>query len=345
MSGEYGRLRCGRLGRVMVAGLLVMACGASPWEAARSAAPPPARAHPPRSPWNADGGAPRHLEPPPIVSPRVTAVDRPDVAARPPSVLGIPGTVLDAYRRAAGRERACHLPWQLLAAIGKVESNHADDGAVDAAGTATTPILGPALDGTGGYAAIPNTGPGQDGGSPWARAVGPMQFIPSTWARWGTDGNGDGRADPQNVYDAAAAAAAYLCANGRDLSTPDGLASAVLSYNHSARYLDVVSRWYAAYSSGDTVAVPDNPGAPPVVNVAAVLPPPAAKPALPTTPPASPPPPPPSAPQPPLPAPAPTPAPPLQPDPVTALVTGVVGTVTGILGVPKGPKEVSAYPR
>jgi hypothetical protein len=84
-----------------------------------------------------------------------------------------------------------------------------------------------------------------------------MQFIPSTWARWGTDGNGDGRADPGNVFDAALAAGRYLCAGGRDLSDPAALDRAVLGYNHSEAYLRTVRAWYAYFLEGHLV-VPDS---------------------------------------------------------------------------------------
>ncbi|MGW6356382.1 lytic transglycosylase domain-containing protein [Streptomyces sp. NPDC055092] len=165
------------------------------------------------------------------------------------SLSGVPRTVLAAYNRAVAEMRTaspnCRLPVALLAAIGKVESGHARDGAVDGSGTTLRPILGPVLDGSGGFAAIRNTYGtkwGQSGD--WARAVGPMQFIPSTWARWGSGGN------PSNVHDAALAAGRYLCADGRNLSTTAGLREAILSYNHSADYLNTVTQWMNVYSAG-----------------------------------------------------------------------------------------------
>ncbi|MFE2429298.1 hypothetical protein ACFXJ5_21440 [Streptomyces sp. NPDC059373] len=168
---------------------------------------------------------------------------------------GIPQAVLAAYQRAvaalAKSEPGCHLPVTLLGGIGKVESNHAEGGAVDSTGTTLRPILGPRLDGKNGFAAIPNTYGtkwGQSGA--WARAVGPMQFIPSSWARWGGGG------DPSNVNDAALAAGRYLCADGRDLSRPAGLKSAIESYNHSDQYLLTVLEWMEVYSGG-IAAVPD----------------------------------------------------------------------------------------
>lgn len=87
-----------------------------------------------------------------------------------------------------------------------MESGQARGGQVDASGTTTSKILGPALDGNG-FALIKDTDNGAyDGNSTYDQAVGPMQFIPSTWAWAGRDGNGDGKKDPNNIYDAALAA-------------------------------------------------------------------------------------------------------------------------------------------
>lgn len=176
-----------------------------------------------------------------------------------PTARGIPARVLAAYQNAVnvlGRENpGCRLTTPLLAAIGRVESGHARGGSVDARGTTAAPILGPRLDGSPGVAAIRDTDDGAyDGDTSWDRAVGPMQFIPTTWNRWGADGNGDGVADPHNVDDATLAAGRYLCAAGGDLDEPDGLRGAVLAYNHSQQYLELVLAWMRAYSGG-TVAV------------------------------------------------------------------------------------------
>ncbi|MFI6149850.1 lytic transglycosylase domain-containing protein [Streptomyces sp. NPDC051109] len=183
---------------------------------------------------------------------------------------GIPATVLAAYRLAeqkVGRtDPGCGLRWQLLAAIGKVESGQARGGRLDTAGTTLRPILGPVLDGNG-FANIRDTdGGAYDGDAAYDRAVGPMQFIPSTWAVWGQDADGDGRRNPNNVYDAALAAGRYLCAGTRDLRVPADLDRAVLSYNQSAEYLRTVKSWFTYYLRG-AHEVPDGgadqPPAPP----------------------------------------------------------------------------------
>ncbi|MEU2128150.1 lytic murein transglycosylase [Streptomyces sp. NPDC018352] len=214
-----------------------------------------------------------HTELPPLQSPKPPKAGKKQspAAARSWAEAGIPATVLAAYRKAESAlgktDPGCRLPWQLLAAIGKVESGQAGGGRVDAQGTTLTPILGPVLNGAG-FASIPDTdGGAYDGDRKYDRAVGPMQFIPSTWAHWGQDGNGDGRRDPNNIYDAALAAGHYLCAGPRDLSVKADLDRAILSYNHSDTYLRTVLSWLEFYRKGiHPVAdgkgtVPKSPGA------------------------------------------------------------------------------------
>jgi hypothetical protein len=182
----------------------------------------------------------------------------------PGNTTGIPGTVLAAYQRAANELAVsmpgCGITWPLLAGIGKVESSHASGGRVDATGRTRGEILGPVLDGGPGMAAISDTDQGRyDGNSQWDRAVGPMQFIPGSWAAFGADGNGDGVKDPHNVFDAARAAGDYLCSGGSNLRDPQGLVKAVLRYNHSMDYVSTVLRWMQTYSQS-TITIPDTPG-------------------------------------------------------------------------------------
>lgn len=182
----------------------------------------------------------------------------------PDGPLGIPGVVLDAYqfahRTLAAIRPGCHLSWSVLAGIGRIESNHASDGRVDAFGNTLGSILGPRLDGSPGVAAIPDTDHGQLDGDPvWDRAVGPMQFIPASWRAFGVDGNGDGVANPNNIYDATVTTGIYLCSGGNDLTDPAQLQAAVFRYNHSATYVDIVLRWAQAYLTGVT-PTPSAPG-------------------------------------------------------------------------------------
>ncbi|CAL9394833.1 hypothetical protein SUDANB58_01325 [Streptomyces sp. enrichment culture] len=217
---------------------------------------------------SATGNSPYYTDLPPLNTPRPSTSP---VAGTPvtqgPAEAGIPATVLDAYKKAAASLRAskpgCNLPWELLAAIGKVESGQARGGRVDAEGTTLGRILGPQLDGNG-FALIKDTDNGAyDGNSSYDQAVGPMQFIPSTWAWAGRDGNGDGVKDPNNIYDAALAAGHYLCRNGWDLSTQADLDRAILSYNNSRDYLNTVLRWMEYYRKG-THEIPDGTGTLPV---------------------------------------------------------------------------------
>lgn len=199
--------------------------------------------------------------PKPVVEPTVLPQFR--IAADLPSgPLGIPGVVLQAYKLAANRVGAespqCKLPWFLLAGIGRIESNHASNGSVDQYGTTINPIAGPVLDGSlAGNAVIRDTDGGRiDGDGAHDRAMGPMQFIPSTWASWGTDANGDGKADPNNVFDATYSAGRYLCAGVTDIMTEKNKVSAVLRYNHSMEYVANVLGWAGAYATG---VMPTNP--------------------------------------------------------------------------------------
>ncbi|WP_327694173.1 lytic transglycosylase domain-containing protein [Streptomyces sp. NBC_00459] len=221
---------------------------------------------------SATGNSPYYTDLPPLHSPNPSpSPSQSSVIGTPVSIgeaeAGIPATVLDAYKKAEAAlgtaKPGCNLPWQLLAAIGKVESGQARGGRVDANGTTTSPILGPQLDGNG-FALIRDTDNGAyDGNSSYDSAVGPMQFIPSTWAWAGRDGNGDGKKDPNNVYDAALAAGHYLCRYGWDLSTQADLNRAILSYNNSTDYLNLVLSWLEYYRKG-THEVPDGTGTVPV---------------------------------------------------------------------------------
>lgn len=163
------------------------------------------------------------------------------------------GAYAAAALRVADVQPRCRLGWTTLAAIGDIESGHGTHGGatLTADGTTSRRILGPALDGGEGLAAIRSTRASiaWHGDDRWDHAIGPMQFIPTTWERWAADGDGDGRENPHDLDDAALAAARYLCADGRDLQTGEGWSAAVFSYNHSADYVRAALSRANAYSA------------------------------------------------------------------------------------------------
>lgn len=180
------------------------------------------------------------------------------------STSGIPAAALAAYQRAEtvinAADRSCHLPWQLVAAIGRVESDHgrANGNALNSDGLAEPGIYGIALDGRQGTSVITDTDAGQyDDDAEFDRAVGPMQFIPSTWSVVGVDADGDSERNPQDIDDAALATAVYLCSGSDDLSATEGQRDSVYRYNHSTAYVDLVLSIMNAYMSGDFMSVPN----------------------------------------------------------------------------------------
>jgi membrane-bound lytic murein transglycosylase B len=186
----------------------------------------------------------------------------------------VPDKALMAYLWAATIMREvdpdCGLVASLVAAIGRVESDHGRyGGAVLGEDGVSHPVIrGVALDGSPGLARIVDSDGGRlDGDKRWDRAVGPMQFLPSTWRAVGVDGDGDGRTDPQDVEDAAATAAGYLCSGGRDLADPAVVSAAVLSYNHSRAYLQLVLTYAARFAGAglDAVVGSDGTGSLPVL--------------------------------------------------------------------------------
>jgi membrane-bound lytic murein transglycosylase B len=170
-----------------------------------------------------------------------------------PGTLRIPTMALSAYRNAeqkmASSYPACGVSWNLLAGIGRIESMHANGGATDARGTAVRPIYGPSLDGTlpGNEVIVQSRNAER---VTYARAMGPMQFLPGTWSRYASDGDGDGKADVQNLYDASLAAARYLCSGGMNLRDQSHVMAAILRYNNSMAYARNVLGWAAAYATG-----------------------------------------------------------------------------------------------
>jgi membrane-bound lytic murein transglycosylase B len=156
----------------------------------------------------------------------------------------IPARALRAYAIAdlvmRSQAPSCQISWATLAGIGRVESHHGTIGGARLGddGRPSRPIIGIPLNGGPGVRAIQDSDGGAlDGDATWDRAVGPMQFIPTTWVKYAQRANGDGQApDPQNIDDAALAAARYLCSGSRNLGSGEGWWAAVMAYNNSVEY-------------------------------------------------------------------------------------------------------------
>jgi membrane-bound lytic murein transglycosylase B len=227
----------GVLACVLALGVLAVVAVVAVSIATRQSTPAPYDPDGALSPANVATGTP--LDQPAALAPTL------DVAAwsaATSTATGVPARALEAYAAAEIAQRKatprCHLSWVTLAGIGRVESRHGSYGAeLDADGVARPPIIGIPLDGTNGTRLTRDTDRGRlDGDTTYDRAVGPMQFVPASWARYG-------KGDPQRIDDAARAAARLLCAGQRDLATGAGWWDGVLSYNASGDYARLV---YAA---------------------------------------------------------------------------------------------------
>ena len=206
--------------------------------------------------------APASVSKPGVTAPGVTGNVKNIVANA--STMGIPAAALAAYQRAETvintADKSCNISWQLIAAIGRVESDHGrvNGNSLNGDGLATPGIFGIALDGSNGTTRITDSDAGlYDSDAKFDRAVGPMQFIPSTWRVVGVDADSDGERNPQDVDDAALATAVYLCSGDDDLSTEAGQRDAVFRYNHSQSYVDLVLSIMEAYLAGDFTSVPN----------------------------------------------------------------------------------------
>ncbi|MEH1012017.1 lytic murein transglycosylase [Micromonospora sp. CPCC 206060] len=236
----------------LVGALLVPASGRTPRPAAQTDPSGPATGWPDGGPSAATPGVP--TGPPGGVTPFPGQFPGGPVTGRPADALvvwaqqtaqkvGIPVVAAQAYGYAELVLRntmpSCGLTWTTLAAIGYVESRHgAANGAVlGPDGQALPKIIGDPLDGQGGRMRIADTDRGvMDGDLTYDRAVGPMQFIPTTWQEIGADADNDGQKNPHDLDDAALAAGNYLCKGGRNLTIPGDWWNAILSYNDVRRY-------------------------------------------------------------------------------------------------------------
>ncbi|MEV4671936.1 MULTISPECIES: NlpC/P60 family protein [Actinomadura] len=150
----------------------------------------------------------------------VAGADAQPVAAN--DAKAVPANYLKLYQE-AGKKYG--IPWNVLAGIGKVETDHGR-----------------------------STLPGVSSGENYAGAGGPMQFLKPTFDAFGVDGNKDGRKDRYDPADAIPSAAAYLKHNG----APQRMRTAIFQYNHSSDYVDLVLDWAKRYVGGDFKVVQAN---------------------------------------------------------------------------------------
>ena len=169
---------------------------------------------------------------------------------------------LEAYQRAATvidlADDSCHLDWPLLAAIAKVESDHGRyaGATINSDGRVSSLVLGPRLTGSDHTRRMPDTDAGRlDGDRRVDRALGPFQILPATWAQVRVDADLDGRRDPNDVDDAALAAAVFLCSGRGDLATRHGQRLAVRRYNPDGGYSRLVMDVMTGYEQTDVGVV------------------------------------------------------------------------------------------
>ncbi|WP_238147971.1 lytic transglycosylase domain-containing protein [Rothia halotolerans] len=201
---------------------------------------------------NGDGPSPLSRTETPIAE-----LPDPGWAAETAEATGIPLRAVRAYAGAAlataETHPQCGVGWNALAGIGWIESQHGtlSGGEAGEDGVVVPRITGVPLDGGEGVMAVPDTDGGElDGDAVWDRAVGPMQFLPETWAAAGLDGDRDGRADPHQIDDAALTAAAYLCERGGAAAEDDSWTRMVFGYNRSVDYLWDVAEAAEEYAGG-----------------------------------------------------------------------------------------------
>lgn len=149
----------------------------------------------------------------------------------------IPERAAVAYM-AAAEAAPCPVAPADLAAIYEIETGHGTHGGASAdpvTGVVSPHILGPRLDGrSAAISYVPDSDGGRwDGDVEVDRAVGPGQFIPTTWEALGRDGDGDGVADPHDLDDAAASTATHLCGDGYDIADDQARRTAFRRYNGS----------------------------------------------------------------------------------------------------------------
>lgn len=169
----------------------------------------------------------------------------------------VPAEAQLAYETAAQNiatsSAACNLKWSLLAAIGRVTSDHGRVGnrTLTNGAVVTPPLVGVELNGAPGVSNVLDTDGGTlDGDAKFDRAIGPMQLLPAVWQEFAEDADRDGKKDPQNIFDAALTAGKFLCSGNLDLSTEQHKKQALVRYDKTAGFAEQVVKVATAYEGG-----------------------------------------------------------------------------------------------
>lgn len=175
----------------------------------------------------------------------------------------IPLSALAAYQRTevvmADAMPTCRLDWTVLAAVGQVLTDHGRQGgdtAIDDEGRVDPAIVGAAIRDTRGRRLADTDAGSLDGNRRHDQAVGPMLLAPAAWRDIGVDGDADGARDPQDIDDAALAAAVLLCVEGDNLRRPRQLARALKRMNDAEEFVTAVPEVAAAYEAGTVTGDP-----------------------------------------------------------------------------------------
>ncbi len=164
----------------------------------------------------------------------------------------------------ATADPGCQISWTLLAAIGRVESNHGRFGGAAARLRRRLPSGDPRPAARRRRCLRRDRGQRQRRPGP-RQGLGPGRgpdAVPAqTWQSVARDGDGDGKMNPDDIDDSALGSAVYLCGAGGSLADPAGMARAAFRYNHSDYYVQLVLSFQAGYQTG-VFAVPSPPPPP-----------------------------------------------------------------------------------
>jgi hypothetical protein len=177
-------------------------------------------------------------------------------------LVDAPAAAVAAYQRAAtviDAAAPCNLDWLVLAAIGRLASNHGqgDDLShrITVQGRIRPVLVGRPLNGRGGRSQVSDTDAGELDGNPrWDAPLGPMGLLPGTWSQVAVDADGDGVRNVQDLDDATLGAAVLLCASGKDLAHAKALRRSLRAYDATPHFARTVRRLVDEYRAETAAA-------------------------------------------------------------------------------------------